>query len=63
MNRDQIMLGSAGSFVVGLGLLFGSKHLGPVAGAAALLGVGFLGLAMIGIFVARIMRVVSFFKR
>lgn len=63
MNRDQIMLGSAGSFVLGLGLLFGSKHLGAVGGAAALLGAGFLVLAMIGIFVARIMRLVSFFKR
>lgn len=63
MNRDHLLLGTTGSFILGLALLFGAKHLGPLAGVGALLGVGFFVLSMIGLVAYRIARVVSFFKR
>lgn len=62
MKREHLTFGSTISVVLGFGLMFGAKFLGPVT-VIAPIGGGLIGLGVIGFSVARIMGLVSQLKR
>lgn len=63
MTSDQLLYGSAGSFVLSLVLLYASRLPGELGTAAMFLGLGLFVLSVIGISAHRIWRVLALLKR